>query len=64
MVPKFETQFTIKELQSVLNIMSWFQWEYNQETRTFQIKTTFKTTITSLTHRAALVTGRYNTSLP
>ena len=60
--PKFS--YTIKELQSVLNVMSWFQWEYNQETRTFQIKTTIKTSITSLTHRAALVTGLYNTPLP
>ena len=44
--------------------MTWFTWKYNEETRTFKIKTIFRLIIHSLSHRAALLTGLYKTPLP
>lgn len=63
---KFEDRYnyTIKQIEAVLNPLAEVSFKYNDTTRTFTIKTQTPLTITSISHRAALLTGLYNTSLP
>lgn len=62
--PKDKFSYTIKELENDLNEMSWFKWEYNKDTRTFKIIATSRLVMKSISHRAALLTGLYNTPMP
>lgn len=56
--------YTVKELENDLNDLSSFTWEYNEDTRTFKIITSTRLVIYSISHRAALLTGLYNTPMP
>ncbi len=63
---KFEDRYnyTIKQIEAVLNPLAEVSFKYNDTTRTFTIKTQTPLKITSISHRAALLTGLYNTPLP
>ena len=56
--------YSIKQLEQIFSQKSELAWEYDKNKRTFKITASLKTTITSISHRAALLTGLYNTPLP